>query len=153
MNIKTRYAENYILLAGLRQYVENGTMLASVNFWRDSLQNYAEFDVVAKRKDILSTKPKFINSEFISAFAEEDFPKIEEDVPENIIEIAMSIIESQEGKETANLTKQFLIDYALCIAKASKEDWLSFIGLKDSISDTEEQFIKRLEELFERKES
>jgi len=50
-------------------------------------------------------------------------------------------------------TKQLLIDYALCIAKASKEDWLSFIGIKDSISDTEEQFIKRLEELFVRKES
>ena len=153
MNIQTRYGENYVLLAGLRQFVENGTMLASVNFWRDSLQNYAEFEVIEKRKDILSTNPKFHNSEFIIAFAEEEFPKIEEDVPENIVEIAMSIIESQEGKEIANLTKQFLIDYALCIAKASKEDWLSLIGFKDSISDTEEQFIKRLEELFERKES
>lgn len=150
MNIETRYAENYILLAGLRNYVESGTMLASVNFYRESLQNYGEYEAVEKRKDILSTNPKFINSEFILAFAEADFPKFgfDYDVPENIVEIAMSIIESKEGKETANLTKQFLIDYALCIAKASKEDWLSFIGLKDSISDTEEQFIKRLEELF-----
>jgi hypothetical protein len=36
MNLESKYQNDYILLAGLRQYVENGTMLASVNFWRDS---------------------------------------------------------------------------------------------------------------------
>ena len=82
------------------------------------------------------------------AFVEEDFPKIEDNIPENIIEIAMSIIEMQEDKETATLTKQFLIEYAVCIAKASKEDWLSFIGIKDAISDSEAKFIKKLEKLF-----
>ena len=152
MNIQTRYAENYILLAGLRQFVEDGAMLASVNFWRDSLQNYSEFEVIDRRKEILSINSKFTESEFLVAFVEEEFPKIEDKLPEDLVEIVMSIIENQEGKETANLTKQFLIEYALCIAKASKEDWLSFIGSKDSISDGEEKFIKRLEELFEKME-
>ena len=63
----------------------------------------------------------------------------------------MSIIEKKEGKETANITRQFLVEYALYIGKASKEDWLAFIGLKDSISNTEEQFVEKLESLFERK--
>ena len=39
---------------------------------------------------------------------------------------------------------KFIIEHAGCIAKASQEDWLSFIGLKDAIA----KFIKSLEELF-----
>ena len=148
MNIKNKYKDNYILLAGLRQYVENGVMLASVNFYRDSLKNYPEFDVIKNRSEILKNNASFLSSNFLVAFVEEDFPKIEDNIPENIIEIAMSIIEMQEDKETATLTKQFLIEYAVCIAKASKEDWLSFIGIKDAISDSEAKFIKRLEKLF-----
>jgi hypothetical protein len=148
MNIKNKYKDNYILLAGLRQYVENGVVLASVNFYRDSVNNYPEFDVIKNRGEILKNNASFSSSNFLVAFVEEDFPKIEDDIPENIIEIAMSIIEIQEDKETATLTKQFLIEYAVCIAKASKEDWLSFIGIKDAISDSEAKFIKRLEKLF-----
>ena len=148
MNIKNKYKDNYILLAGLRQYVENGVMLASVNFYRDSVKNYPEFDVIKNSSEILKNNASFLSSNFLVAFVEEDFPKIEDNIPENIIEIAMSIIEMQEDKETATLTKQFLIEYAVCIAKASKEDWLSFIGIKDAISDSEAKFIKKLEKLF-----
>lgn len=148
MDIKITYKDNYLLLAGLRQYVENGVMLASVNFYRDSVKNYPEFDVIKNRSEILKNNASFLSSNFLVAFVEEDFPKIEDNIPENIIEIAMSIIEMQEDKETATLTKQFLIEYAVCIAKASKENWLSFIGIKDAISDSEAKFIKRLEELF-----
>jgi len=148
MNIKNKYKDNYILLAGLRQYVENGVVLASVNFYRDSVNNYPEFDVIKNRGEILKNNASFSSSNFLVAFVEEDFPKIDDNIPENIIEIAMSIIEIQEDKETATLTKQFLIEYAVCIAKASKEDWLSFIGIKDAISDSEAKFIKRLEKLF-----
>ncbi len=148
MNIKNKYKDNYILLAGLRQYVENGVVLASVNFYRDSVNNYPEFDVIKNRGEILKNNASFSSSNFLVAFVEEDFPKIEDNIPENIIEIAMSIIEIQEDKETATLTKQFLIEYAVCIAKASKEDWLSFIGIKDAISNSEAKFIKRLEKLF-----
>ncbi len=148
MNIKNKYKDNYILLAGLRQYVENGVVLAWVNFYRDSVNNYPEFDVIKNRGEILKNNASFSSSNFLVAFVEEDFPNIDDNIPENIIEIAMSIIEIQEDKETATLTKQFLIEYAVCIAKASKEDWLSFIGIKDAISDSEAKFIKRLEKLF-----
>ena len=149
MNIKKKYQDDYILLAGLRKYVENGTMLASINFWRDSFQNYKEFDVVEHREDILKNNPEFLNSEFLVSFVKEDFPEIEDEIPQKIIEIAMPIIEKNEDKQTANLTKQFLVEYATCIAKSSKEDWLAFVGLKDSISEKEEQFIKKLESLFD----
>ena len=148
MDIKNKYQDDYILLAGLREYIENGTMLASVNFWRDSAQHFKEFEVIEHREDILKSNPLFQNSEFLAAFVKEDFPTIEDDIPENIIEIAMSIIEKHEDKQTVNLTKQFLVEYSTRIAKSSKEDWLAFIGLKDSISDKEELFIKRIEALF-----
>lgn len=148
MNIKKKYQDDYIILAGLREYVENGTLLASFNFWLDSIQNFKEFEVIENREDILKNNPEFLNSEFLVAFVKEDFPDIEDDIPQNIIEIAMSIIEKREDKQTVNLTKQFLIEYATCIAKSSKENWLAFIGLKDSISDKEKQFIIKLRELF-----
>jgi hypothetical protein len=60
----------------------------------------------------------------------------------------MAIIEGIEGKETADLLKLFLIDYSLLIAKASKEDWLAFLGMNDSISDNEEKFINSLKVMF-----
>ena len=149
MNIENKYQENYILLAGLRAYVENGTMLSSVNYWRDSYQNFKELEVQEHREELLQKSAQFMNSEFLVAFVKEDFPEIEDEIPENIIAIAMSIIEAQEGKETADITKQFLVEYAINIAKSSKEDWLSFIGIKDSISDKEEQFINNLKNLFD----
>lgn len=149
MNLKTKYHENYILLAGLRTYVENGTMLSSVNYWRDSFQNFKELDVKEHRELLLINNPKFMNCGFLESFVKEDFPEFEDEIPENIIAVVMPLIEDQEGKETTELTKEFLIEYAIIIAKSSKEDWLAFIGLKDTISDKEEQFIIKLKELFE----
>lgn len=149
MNIEKKYQDDYILLGGLRKFVEDGIILASVNFWRDSIQNYKEYEAIENRESILKNNKEFLNSEFLVAFVKEDFPEIEDEIPENIIGIAMSIIKKKEGKKTANITKQFLIEYATYIAKASKEDWLAFVGIKDSISDKEEQFIKKLESLFD----
>lgn len=149
MNIENKYQENYILLAGLRAYVENGTMLSSVNHWRDCYQNFKELEVQEHREELLKSSPQFMRSEFLVAFVKEDFPEIEDEIPENILAIAMSIIEAHEGKETAEITKQFLIEYAINIAKSSKEDWLSFIGIKDSISNKEEEFINNLRFLFD----
>lgn len=149
MNIEKKYQDDYILLGGLRKFVEDGIILASVNFWRDSIQNFKEYDAIKNRENILKNNKEFLDSEFLVAFVKEDFPEIEDEIPENIISIAMSIIKKKEGKKTANITKQFLIEYAIYIAKAAKEDWLAFIGLKNSISDKEEQFIKKLESLFD----
>ena len=149
MNIETKYQDDYILLGGLRKFVEDGTMLASVNFYRDSIQNYKEFKVIENRENILKNNPDYLNSEFLVAFVQEDFPEIEDEIHENILGIAMSIIQKREDIQTANITRKFLIEYATDIAKASKEDWLAFVGIKDSVSDKEEQFIKKLETLFD----
>jgi hypothetical protein len=149
MNIEKKYQDDYILLGGLRKFVEDGIILSSVNFWRDSIQNFKEYDAIENRENILKNNKEFLNSEFLVAFVKEDFPEIEDEITENIIGIAMSIIKKKEGKKTAIITKQFLIEYATYIAKAAKEDWLAFVGLKDSISDKEEQFIKKLESLFD----
>src|SRR4051794_10732995 len=124
MNLELEYQNDYILLAGLREYVENGIMLASVNFWRDSAQNFKELETVDHREYLLMTNPKYLQCDFLVAFVKEEFPKIEEDIPENILEVAFSIIEEKEGQETLLLIKKFLIEYAVTIAKASKEDWL-----------------------------
>ena len=149
MNIEKKYQDDYILLGGLRKFVEDGIILSSVNFWRDSIQNFKEYDAIENRENILKNNKEFLNSEFLVAFVKEDFPEIKDEITENIIGIAMSIIKKKEGKKTAIITKQFLIEYATYIAKAAKEDWLAFVGLKDSISDKEEQFIKKLESLFD----
>jgi hypothetical protein len=61
--------------------------------------------------------------------------------------LVFPLIESTEGKDTLDLLKDFLIAYAVYIAKSSTEDWKSFIGLSDSISDAEETFILKLKEL------
>jgi hypothetical protein len=144
MNIEEKYQDDYILLAGLREYIENGTMLAAVNFWRDSAQNFKEFDAIKHRENLLMSNPEYRNCEFLVAFVKEKFPEIEDEIPENIIEIVLPIIEQKEGKETLKLTEQFLIEYATYIAKSSKEDWLAFVGLKDSISAQEKKFIEKL---------
>jgi hypothetical protein len=148
MNIEKKYQDDYILLAGLRKFVEDGIILSSVNFWRDSIQNFKEYDAIKNRESLLKNNNKYLDSEFLVAFVKEDFPEIEDEIPENIIEVAMSIIQKKEGEKTANITKQFLIEYATHIAKAAKEDWLAFVGMKDSISEKEELFIEKLESLF-----
>ena len=152
MNLETKYQNDYILLAGLRKYVENGSMLASVNFWRDSLQNYRELETVDHRADILVSNPKFSKNEFVAAFVNEEFPEIDEAIPADILEIALSIIKAKESQETLLLTKEFLIEYATAIAKSSKEDWLAFVGIKDSISNKERLFLNKLQDLLNLRE-
>jgi hypothetical protein len=147
MNLQERYQEDYILLASLRQYVEQGTMLASVNFWRDSAQNFKELTAIEQRSSILESHPNFKENEFLASFISSDFPPIEDHIPDNIYELVFPLIETIEGKDTLDLLKDFLIAYAVYIAKSSTEDWKSFIGLSDSISDAEETFISKLKEL------
>jgi hypothetical protein len=149
MTLKEKYQDNYILLAGLRQYVEKGTMLASVNFWRDSAQGYDEFDVIGTRNSIVQQHPDFKNNAFLVDFVAEDFPELDEKIPDNIVHIAFPLIEEAEGRETVEILKSFLIEYATNIAKASKEDWLAFIGMKDAVSDAEQDFIDRLKALID----
>lgn len=148
MDLKKKYQKDYILLAGLRKFIEDGTLVASLNYWRDSFQNFKEFEAIDNREDILKSNPSFLGSEFLVAFVKEDFPIVEDEIPVDIIDITFSIIQKHEGVETANITKLFLIEYATSIAKASKEDWLAFIGLADSISDQEELFLKQLKSKF-----
>lgn len=148
MDLKTKYGQDYILLAGLRQFIEEGIMLASVNFWRDSIQNYKELDIEGHREFVFNEYPDFRNCEFLNAFMNEQFPNMDEKIPEDVVQVTMNMIEGKEGKHIAELTKEFLIKYTIQIAKSSKEDYLSFIGLADSISDAEEQFLARIKELF-----
>ena len=101
MKLKERYQENYILLAGLRQYIEQGTMLASVNFWRDSAQNYKEFEVVDDRYSIIESNPLYFNNTFLNTFISEIFPEVEDDIPADIFKIILPIIEEKEGNESA----------------------------------------------------
>lgn len=148
MNLKTKYGENYILLAGLRQYFEVGTMLASVNFYRDVLQDYQEFEIIENRGHILDLKPEFKSNDFVVSFILEDFPKLDEDISDQIVSVAMTLIKDQEGDETADLTKAFLLYYTMRIAQSSKEDFLAFLGIADSVSDEEERFIGKIKNLF-----
>ena len=150
MKLKERYQENYILLSGLRQYIEQGTMLASVNFWRDSAQNYKEFEVVDDRYSIIESNPLYFNNTFLNTFISEIFPEVEDDIPADIFKIILPIIEEKEGNETIVILKEFLIEYATYIAKASKEDWLAFVAINDSISDAEEAFIEKIRKLMEK---
>lgn len=143
MNLKERYKDDYILLACLRQYVERGTMLASVNFWRDSLQNYREFSAVEHPGGAM-TSAMFSNNDFTPAFACEKFPEIDDPIPDNIIDVVIPIIEEKEGVHIGYNIRKYLLELAIYIAKASKEDWLSFVGIKDNISDNEEVFIEKL---------
>jgi hypothetical protein len=87
MNLQERYQEDYILLASLRQYVEQGTMLASVNFWRDSAQNFKELTAIEQRSSILESHPNFKENEFLASFISSDFPPIEDHIPDNIYEL------------------------------------------------------------------
>jgi hypothetical protein len=148
MNLEEKYQDNYILLAGLREYIENGMLLASFNFWRESIQNFKEFDAIQHRENLLQSNTKYQKCDFLVSFIKEDFPEIEGEIQENIIEVVMPIIEQNEDNETLNLTKQFLVDYAIYIAKSSKENWLAFIGLKDNFSNKEEKFIDKLKDHF-----
>jgi hypothetical protein len=148
MNNLEKYGENTILLGSLRQYVENGTMLASVNFYRDIVQNFAELKSLENRRELLISNPDFSNNVFLAAFINEEFAEIEGRIPEDVVSLTLKLIEEHEGVETAKLTAEFLLAYSISIAKSSKEDWLAFVGIKDDISDNEEKFIQKLKELF-----
>jgi hypothetical protein len=147
MNLKGRYQDDYVLLARLRFYIEKEMTLASVNFWRDSLQFYREFEIVEKRIKLLT--PEYRANEFVSTFCAEEFPDKEENIHGENIRTALKCIESREGPETLRLLKHFLIDYAMAIAHSCREDWLSFVGLKDSVSDEEELFLDKIRTLFQ----
>jgi hypothetical protein len=56
----------------------------------------------------------------------------------------MDLIHDNEGDETYEVFTNCILAYAVKIAKSSKEDWLSFIGLKDNISDQESIFLHNL---------
>jgi hypothetical protein len=150
MNLIEKYKEDYILLAGLRQYIEEGTILATVNFWRDSAQEFKEFEVIEHRSSIFENNPLYSNNLFLKTFIAEEFPLVEDRIPQEIINLVLPIIEEKEGKETLLLLKELLIEYAICIAKASKEDWLAFLAIKDSISDSEEAFIEKIRTLLDK---
>ena len=88
--------------------------------------------------------PEFSKNAFLSAFIHEEFAEVEANIPNDIVAITLKFIEDNEGIETAKLTAEFLLAYAIKIAKSSKEDWLAFIGISDAISDNEEKFIQKL---------
>jgi len=146
MNLKERYSEDYILLARLRLFIEKEMTKATVNFWRDSLQFYREFEIIDKRIQLM--KPEYSANEFVTAFCTEEFPGMEEKINEDNVRAALTLIESREGPETFRLLKHFLLDYATAIAQSSREDWLSFVGIKDSFSDEEELFLNKIRTLF-----
>jgi hypothetical protein len=147
MDLKIKYGENYILFAGFRQYIEDEVIQSSVNIIRDSIQNFKEFKIIERRKEILLEHPKFKESEFLMAFISEEFPYIDEKISEDVIPTVIRLIDEKEDKGTVADFKEFIIYYINCIAKSSKEDYLSFIGLSDSISDEEERFILKIKEL------
>ena len=148
MDLQSKYRDNYILLAAFRQFIEDGTMLASVNFWLDSAQNFKEFAAVQNRKGIVDNNPVFQTNKFLLAFTSEDFPRVDDSIPEDILSMSLKMIEDNEGIETTELVKDFLIEYALKIAKSSKEDYLAFIGMDSSVSDSEAIFINKLRNKF-----
>jgi hypothetical protein len=59
----------------------------------------------------------------------------------------MDAIHDIEGDETYKKFTNCILAYATEIAKASKEDWLAFIGIKDNISDKEVVFLNNLKTL------
>jgi hypothetical protein len=145
MNLSIAYKEEYSQLSALRNFIESGTMLASVNYWRDSLQGYKEFMTVENRSEFVFRNEQYAANEFIIAFFKEDFPSGSEKLSMSDASRIMSMIRDKEGEETYLLFKDCILKYCIEIAKSSKEDWLAFIGLTDSISDKEAVFLRNLE--------
>ena len=122
-------------------------MLASVNYWRDSFQGFKELELLDNRAKFIQSSNQFFTIDFINQFFREDFPPMEEKISNNAASIIMTMIRENEGEATYSLFKDCIVSYATEIAKSSKEDWLAFIGLSDNISDQEEKFLLKLEEL------
>jgi|688.fasta_scaffold307122_2 hypothetical protein len=144
MDLKIKYKENYESLGSLRHFVESGIMLASVNFWRDSFQGYQEFEIIENREEFLSANEIFFNNEFVKQFFIENFPETGKRIEMSEASSLMDLIHDNEGDETYEVFTNCILAYAVKIAKSSKEDWLSFIGLKDNISDQESIFLHNL---------
>ena len=53
----------------------------------------------------------------------------------------MSIIGKKEGKETVNLTRQFLVNTQHILPKPLRKTGWCLLGLKDSISEKEERIL------------
>ena len=89
----------------------------------------------------------FKRFEFLKKTMGEDFPKIDENIPDDIVNISMNLIANIDGKDSAEHTKVFLADYALEIAKASKESWTSYFSGDGNVSNQEQEFLMKLNRL------
>ena len=147
MNLKEKYGDNYQILGALREYVEEGIILSDFNYWREGIQGSKEFDVIKNRDEFILNDQPYSSDPFVIAFIKEDFPKIDENIPDDIVNISMNLIANIDGKDSAEYTKIFLADYALEIAKASKESWTSYFSGDGNVSKQEQEFLMKLNRL------
>ena len=144
MDLKLKYKEQYQSVGNLRNFVESGIMLSSVNFWRDSFQGFKEFEIVENRESFIIKNDEYFQNEFIKQFFIEEFPEQEIKIGMSEASIIMDSIHDIEGDKTYKIFTNCILAYATEIAKASKEDWSAFVGIKDNISDKEEIFLHNL---------
>ena len=147
MNLREKYGDQYQLIAALREYVEEGIIMSDFNFWHENIQGLNELDVIKNRDEFVLSDQDYASDPFVIAFIKEDFPSLEEDIPDDIIEISINIISEKEGKASAENLKVFLADYALEIAKSSKESWAAYFSGKGNVSEAEQNFIAKLNNL------
>jgi len=147
MNLKEKYGNNYQILGALREYVEKGVILSDFNFWRESIQGSKEFDVIKNRDEFILNDQPYASDPFVIAFIKEDFPTLTQDIPDDIIDVSINIISEIEGKASTDNLKVFLADYALEIAKASKESWSAYFSGDGNVSNQEQEFLMKLNRL------
>ena len=147
MNLKEKYGNNYQILGALREYVEEGVILSDFNFWRESIQGSKEFDVIKNRDEFILNDQPYASDPFVIAFIKEDFPTLTQDIPDDIIDVSINIISEIEGKASTDNLKVFLADYALEIAKASKESWSAYFSGDGNVSNQEQEFLMKLHRL------
>lgn len=147
MNLKEKYGNNYQILGALREYVEKGVILSDFNFWRESIQGSKEFDVIKHRDEFILNDQPYASDPFVIAFIKEDFPTLTQDIPDDIIDVSINIISEIEGKASTDNLKVFLADYALEIAKASKESWSAYFSGDGNVSNQEQEFLMKLNRL------
>ena len=144
MNLKEKYGENYQIIGALREYVEKGIILSDFNYWRESIQGAKEFGVIKNRDEFILNDQPYASDPFVIAFINEDFPTLTEVIPDDIVDVSMNIISEIEGRASTENLKVFLADYALEIAKASKESWSAYFSGKGNVSEAEQDFIAKL---------
>ena len=147
MNLREKYGDNYQLIAALREYVEEGVIMSDFNFWQENIQGLNELDVIKNRDEFILSDQSYASDPFVISFIKEDFPSLQEDIPEDIVEVSLNIISEIEGKESAENLKVFLADYALEIARSSKESWAAYFSGAGNVSDAEQDFIAKLNRL------